>query len=403
MKPMENHYQQEINVPENEPEKLMKKLENLLQNQLSTIEKINNYRCFDFNDFIFTEFLGEGSYGSVSSYQHKTSLNKYAIKKISLTQNSYVDLVVRELINLIKFKENNDDGVVKFYSYHYEVFNDNITFYLITEWATMDLAKFLSKNRTYFTKSRFKDFVSRMVHIGRSLKKYKIVHRDIKPHNILCFEQDDHSYKFKLADFGSSKILGTHPSFTSIHGTKDFMAPEVLIKQIQNQRLEDTSFIKADVYSMGMVILQVIDNPPDGQLNQIEKRIEFAEITFPDLHLTEPLTKMLETNPKNRCDFEDIMDQNGMYFIRPQKADFYWRMFFTFLVFLWYNWHWVTHIVESGDTLGGIALKVMNREIIESIFLILIGYLLNKYSTNRINQRFTGYSPPVCSKSMCMR
>lgn len=50
----------------------------------------------------------------------------------------------------------------------------------------------------------------------------QIVHRDIKPDNLLVDEEDN----LKVADFGISQIMEQSDSTSSNAGTKAFMAPE---------------------------------------------------------------------------------------------------------------------------------------------------------------------------------
>ncbi|KAL2479672.1 putative receptor-like protein kinase [Abeliophyllum distichum] len=75
-----------------------------------------------------------------------------------------------------------------------------------------------------------------------------ILHLDVKPENILI----DHNYRALVSDFGLSKLKGRDESrvVTTIRGTRGYLAPEWL--------LENGVSEKCDVYSYGMVLLEII-------------------------------------------------------------------------------------------------------------------------------------------------
>ncbi|PWA77634.1 S-locus glycoprotein domain-containing protein [Artemisia annua] len=77
-----------------------------------------------------------------------------------------------------------------------------------------------------------------------------VLHCDVKPHNILL----DADYNPKVADFGLSKLFNQagieNSVFSKIRGTRGYMAPEWVFN------LPITS--KVDVYSYGMVVLEMI-------------------------------------------------------------------------------------------------------------------------------------------------
>ncbi|TYI99671.1 hypothetical protein E1A91_A13G033100v1 [Gossypium mustelinum] len=75
----------------------------------------------------------------------------------------------------------------------------------------------------------------------------KIIHLDIKPQNILL----DENFNARVSDFGLSKLIGREQSrvVTTMRGTPGYMAPEWLSSIITE---------KADVYSFGIVVLEIL-------------------------------------------------------------------------------------------------------------------------------------------------
>ncbi|XP_016458115.1 rust resistance kinase Lr10 [Nicotiana tabacum] len=79
----------------------------------------------------------------------------------------------------------------------------------------------------------------------------RIVHFDIKPHNILL----DQDFNPKVADFGLAKLCSKEQSavsMTAARGTIGYIAPEVFSRNYGN-----VSY-KADIYSFGMLLLDMI-------------------------------------------------------------------------------------------------------------------------------------------------
>ncbi|KAG4161115.1 hypothetical protein ERO13_D01G038666v2 [Gossypium hirsutum] len=79
----------------------------------------------------------------------------------------------------------------------------------------------------------------------------KILHFDIKPHNILL----DEKFNPKLSDFGLAKLHSVDDSIISLtaaRGTLGYMAPELFYKN-----LGGISY-KADVYSFGMMLMEIV-------------------------------------------------------------------------------------------------------------------------------------------------
>jgi serine/threonine protein kinase len=76
-----------------------------------------------------------------------------------------------------------------------------------------------------------------------------LVHRDVKPHNVIVGEEDD-AY---LTDFGLAKAMASSSGLTAtgqVIGTVDYMAPE----QIEGRRVD----ARTDVYALGGVLFHAI-------------------------------------------------------------------------------------------------------------------------------------------------
>lgn len=95
-----------------------------------------------------------------------------------------------------------------------------------------------------------------------------IVHCDIKPENILL----DDNYNAKVSDFGLAKLVNPkdhrHRTLTSVRGTRGYLAPEWLAN------LPITS--KSDVYSYGMVLLEIVSGKRNFDVSDETNRKKFS-------------------------------------------------------------------------------------------------------------------------------
>jgi WD40 repeat protein/serine/threonine protein kinase len=110
--------------------------------------------------------------------------------------------------------------------------------------------------------------------------KQGIVHRDVKPGNILL-DEEGNAY---LTDFGVALDVGSRErtSGTMMRGTPAYLSPEQI-------RLEPTS-ARSDIYSLGVVLYEMLTGThpfPDGSL-----------MTLLDRHQHEPLPSVREARPE---------------------------------------------------------------------------------------------------------
>ena len=108
---------------------------------------------------------------------------------------------------------------------------------IVTEFATYgSLNDLINKHEIINEKIRIKIILDAAKGISY-LHNNGILHRDIKPDNILIFDIEHYTNEFinsKLTDFGSSRntnILMTNMTFSKGIGTPIYMSPEVLKQQ----------------------------------------------------------------------------------------------------------------------------------------------------------------------------
>ena len=98
----------------------------------------------------------------------------------------------------------------------------------------------------------------------------RIVHCDIKPENILL----DDNFNAKVSDFGLAKLMTREQShvFTTMRGTRGYLAPE----WITNYAISE----KSDVYSYGMVLLELIGGRKNYDPSETSEKCHFPSFAF---------------------------------------------------------------------------------------------------------------------------
>jgi serine/threonine protein kinase len=150
-----------------------------------------------------------------------------------------------------------------------------------------------------------------------------IVHRDIKPGNILL----DESGRIKLVDFGISKVTDSLDGLTrpgESFGTPSYMSPE----QINGQ----TCDVRSDLYSLGAVFFEFLTGRPPF-VEDSSTAVLIAHLTKPcplvtdfDPSIPEPceqmVRKLLAKDPKDRYQTPlELRDELQKYGATPGPCD----------------------------------------------------------------------------------
>lgn len=97
--------------------------------------------------------------------------------------------------------------------------------------------------------------------IVKKLHRYRVIHCDIKPENIIYDGE-----KISLIDFGSGAFQGEESIY--IQGSKGFSAPEIYIKGMKRD-IEDDTYSIAAVYQWLLNEKGYIDNIKDNEIFKI--------------------------------------------------------------------------------------------------------------------------------------
>ena len=228
--------------------------------------------------FQAVERLGKGTYGTVYKARKKSDNKFYAIKKIKneLDNEGIPSTALREIAILKKMKNPNVVNVegIAFNKKHIE---------LCLEYCKYDLKKLIDSKKhdsSFYNVKFVKNMMYQLLKGVEHLHSHKILHRDLKPQNILV---DDNGWILKLADFGLSRVysIPIRP-YTKEVLTLWYRAPEMMLG-INNYA------IGLDIWSIGCIFVELYLGKPfvmgDSEIDQLFKLFQiygtFNELTLP--------------------------------------------------------------------------------------------------------------------------
>lgn len=203
-------------------------------------------------DWETSEIIGQGSFGRVLFGQDKQTKVLLAIKEIPLIDLNNISAVAEEVEILSQLSHPN---IVSYMGSK----TDNERLFIFMEYISGGTIHSLLNKYKRFSESLIRTYTYQILKGLEYLHYHNIVHRDIKGTNILVNSQGT----CKLADFGSAKKIIGMERTSSITGTINWMAPEV-IKGTGHGRY-------ADIWSIGCIIIEMATSkPPWNEYNQVD-------------------------------------------------------------------------------------------------------------------------------------
>ena len=205
----------------------------------------------------------------------------------------------------------------------YDVGEDGKVHYIVMEYIDGQNLKDIIKNEGTLDEYTALDITKQIAMALSAAHKKGIVHRDIKPHNILISNE---GRIVKVADFGIAKAVtnSTMTNIGSIIGSVHYFSPE----QAKGNHVNAT----ADLYSLGIVLYEMIigrvpfrgDSPISIALQHINEDVEFTseeKVSIPQSVRT-IIKKLTEKSSENRYQSAEELIEDIDYVEKNIDLDF---------------------------------------------------------------------------------
>ena len=205
----------------------------------------------------------------------------------------------------------------------YDVGQEGKVHYIVMEYVDGQNLKEIIKNEGVLDEYTALDITKQIAQALSAAHKKGVIHRDIKPHNILISNEDR---QVKVADFGIAKAVSnsTITNIGSIIGSVHYFSPE----QAKGQPVANN----ADLYSLGIVLYEMLigrvpfrgDSPISIALQHINEEIEFTqeEKTKIPHSIRTLISKMTEKYPEDRYQSAEEVIEDIDYIEKNIDLDF---------------------------------------------------------------------------------
>jgi len=250
------------------------------------------------------KILGKGAFGTCYLFRaiDKEDIQFYAGKIIKKEKISNNKKSLLDEIN-IQRKFNNNSKVVKVKDY----FEDDENVYIILEYCkNKSLLDYLIQRGGRLTEIEVKCFIFQLLQGLKCLHKNKVIHRDLKPNNLLLDDKNE----LKIGDFGLiAELTQNKERRYTICGTYNYMAPEIFENEGKGYSFE------VDIWSVGIIMYQLLTGKlifNGKNIDEIKNNIlafqpENLDVSGISIVAADLIKQILVKNPKKRPGINQII------------------------------------------------------------------------------------------------
>ena len=221
---------------------------------------IYNTEYNNISDYKIIKQIGRGTFGHIFMVENEKK-EFFALKKIIACSLQEIQILKHEY--QILFELNSSEEKINLVSIlkieTKQLDPTTFVMYVLMELSNTDWEKeILNRQKTlnFYTENQLLSIMSSLLKTFAFLQKKNISHRDIKPQNILVFNNNI----YKLADFGEAKELIDNSKVTekrTLRGTELYMSP-ILFNALRSRKpmkyVKHNTY-KSDVFSFGLCLL----------------------------------------------------------------------------------------------------------------------------------------------------
>ncbi|KAH9672552.1 serine/threonine-protein kinase ATG1c [Citrus sinensis] len=267
-------------------------------------------------DYLVGRQIGSGSFSVVWHARHRVHGTEVAMKEIAMGRlnKKLQESLMSEIFIL---KRINHPHIIRLH----DIIEVPGKLHLILEYCKGgDLSMYIQRHGCV-PEETAKHFMKQLAAGLQVLRDNNLIHRDLKPQNLLLSTDDDNA-ALKIADFGFARSLQPRGLAETLCGSPLYMAPEIM----QLQKYD----AKADLWSVGAILFQLVTGKTpftgSNQIQLLQNIVKATELHFPpdakilSADCKDLCQKLLRRNPVERLTFEEFFNHPFLSQTQPDQV-----------------------------------------------------------------------------------